>query len=137
VGEEDHVKPAVEAEGLLNMWQIAIRPGKPLVFGEVCRAFGSKDFFIGLPGNPVSILVTFLIFLRPFILRQQDAAATELAPQAMPMRADFNWLKVDRRREFLRIKIHSNGGLDLFSHQGSGVLTSIVWGDGSVDNPSG
>ena len=104
VGEEDHVKPAVEAEGRLNMWQIAMKPGKPLAFGEVCRAAGSTAFFIGLPGNPVSSFVTFLIFVRPFILRQQDAAATELAPQAMPMRADFNWSKADRRREFLRVK---------------------------------
>ncbi|AMO99956.1 molybdenum cofactor synthesis domain protein [Collimonas arenae] len=137
VGEEDHVKPAVEAEGRLNMWQIAMKPGKPLAFGEVHRAAGGTAFFIGLPGNPVSSFVTFLIFVRPFILHQQGAAVDALAPQTIPMRADFNWPKADRRREFLRVKINAAGGLDLFPHQGSGVLTSTVWGDGLVDNPPG
>jgi molybdopterin molybdotransferase len=137
VGEEDHVKPAVEAEGRLNMWQIAMKPGKPLAFGEVRRAAGGHAFFIGLPGNPVSSFVTFLIFVRPFILRQQGVAADALAPQALAMRADFDWPKADRRQEFLRVKINAGGGLDLFPHQGSGVLTSAVWGDGLVDNPAG
>jgi molybdopterin molybdotransferase len=137
VGEEDHVKPAVEAEGRLNMWQIAMKPGKPLAFGEVRRAGDSSAFFIGLPGNPVSSFVTFLIFVRPFILRQQGVAANALAPQALTMRADFDWPKADRRQEFLRVKINANGGLDLFPQQGSGVLTSAVWGDGLVDNPAG
>jgi len=137
VGEEDHVKPAVEAEGRLNMWQIAMKPGKPLAFGEVRRAAGDTAFFIGLPGNPVSSFVTFLIFVRPFILHQQGVAAAGLAPQAISMRADFDWPKADRRQEFLRVKINVAGGLDLFPHQGSGVLTSAVWGDGLVDNPAG
>ncbi|MEM4988229.1 gephyrin-like molybdotransferase Glp [Collimonas sp. H4R21] len=137
VGEEDHVKPAVEAEGRLNMWQIAMKPGKPLAFGEVRRAAGGTAFFIGLPGNPVSSFVTFLIFVRPFILRQQGVAASGLAPQAVTMRADFDWPKADRRQEFLRAKINADGGLDLFPQQGSGVLTSTVWGDGLVDNPAG
>jgi len=137
VGEEDHVKPAVEAEGRLNMWQIAMKPGKPLAFGEVRRASGTTAFFIGLPGNPVSSFVTFLIFVRPFILHQQGVAASALAPQAVSMRADFDWPKADRRQEFLRVKINADGGLDLFPQQGSGVLTSTVWGDGLVDNPAG
>lgn len=137
VGEEDHVKPAVEAEGRLNMWQIAMKPGKPLAFGEVRRASGGNAFFIGLPGNPVSSFVTFLIFVRPFILHQQGVAASALMPQALAMRADFDWSKADRRQEFLRVKINDRGGLDLFPHQGSGVLTSAVWGDGLVDNPAG
>ena len=139
VGEEDHVKPAVEAEGRLNMWQIAMKPGKPLAFGEVRRAAGAggSAFFIGLPGNPVSSFVTFLIFVRPFILRQQGVAASGLAPQAIAMRADFDWPKADRRQEFLRARINAGGGLDLFPQQGSGVLTSTVWGDGLVDNPAG
>ncbi|PFH12209.1 molybdopterin molybdotransferase [Collimonas sp. PA-H2] len=137
VGEEDHVKPAVEAEGRLNMWQIAMKPGKPLAFGEVRRAAGGNAFFIGLPGNPVSSFVTFLIFVRPFILRQQGLAADAVAPQALAMRADFDWPKADRRQEFLRARINANGGLDLFPHQGSGVLTSAVWSDGLVDNPAG
>lgn len=137
VGEEDHVKPAVEAEGRLNMWQIAMKPGKPLAFGEVRRAAGGNAFFIGLPGNPVSSFVTFLIFVRPFILRQQGVAVDALALRALAMRADFDWPKADRRQEFLRVKINASGGLDLFPHQGSGVLTSAVWGDGLVDNPAG
>ena len=133
VGEEDHIKPAVEAEGRLDMWQIAVKPGKPLAFGEVDAAF-----FLGLPGNPVSSFVTFLLFVRPFILRLQGVAdAAALAPKAYSLRADFNWPKADRRNEFLRAKINADGGLDLFANQGSGVLTSTVWGDGVIDNPPG
>lgn len=133
VGEEDHVKPAVEAEGKLNMWQIAMKPGKPLAFGEVQDAW-----FMGLPGNPVSSFVTFLMFVRPFILKLQgvrDAAA--LTPKAYALRADFDWPKADRRNEFLRARLNSEGGLDLFINQGSAVLTSAVWADGLVDNPPG
>ncbi len=136
VGEEDHVKPAVEAEGQLNMWQIAIKPGKPLAFGEVRRdSQAAPAFFIGLPGNPVSSFVTFLLFVRPFILALQGAQV--LPPKRYPMRADFNWAKPDRRNEFLRVRINSDNGLDLFPNQSSGVLTSTVWGDGIVDNPPG
>jgi molybdopterin molybdotransferase len=134
VGEEDHIKPAVEAEGRLNMWQIAIKPGKPLAFGEVNRAGGSA-FFIGLPGNPVSSFVTFLLFVRPFLLRLQGV--TEVAPRAFPMRADFALTKGDRRNEFRRARINATGGLDLFANQSSAVLTSTVWGDGLIDNPPG
>jgi molybdopterin molybdotransferase len=137
VGEEDHIKPAVEAEGRIDMWQIAIKPGKPLAFGEVNRS-GAEDgraFFIGLPGNPVSSFVTFMLFVRPFILRLQGV--TDVAPKAFTMRADFAWPKADRRNEFLRAKVNANGGLDLFPNQSSAVLTSTVWGDGLVDNPPG
>jgi len=130
VGEEDYIKPAVEAEGRLNMWQIAIKPGKPLAFGEVGNAF-----FIGLPGNPVSSLVTFLLFVRPFILRMQRVA--NVAPKKFSMRADFAWPKADKRNEFLRARINANGGLDLFPNQSSAVLTSTVWADGLIDNPPG
>ncbi len=136
VGEEDHVKPAVEAEGRLNMWQIAIKPGKPLAFGEVRReGLPSPAFFIGLPGNPVSSFVTFLLFVRPFILALQGASV--VPPKRYPMRADFDWTKPDRRNEFLRVRINDKNGLDLFPNQSSGVLTSTVWGDGIVDNPPG
>ncbi len=130
VGEEDHVKPAVEAEGRLAMWQIAIKPGKPLAFGAVNRE-GGQAFFIGLPGNPVSSFVTFLLFVRPFILKCQGA--TNTSHHHYVMRANFSWPKVDKRNEFLRAKINANGDLDLFDNQGSGVLTSTVWGDGLVD----
>ncbi|RXZ32792.1 molybdopterin molybdenumtransferase MoeA [Oxalobacteraceae bacterium CAVE-383] len=142
VGEEDHVKPAVEAEGRLAMWQIALKPGKPLAFGAVRRnaggnGNGEEAFFIGLPGNPVSTFVTFLVLVRPFILRLQGLAAAECAPAAYSMRADFDWPKPDRRNEFLRARVNAQGGLDLFPNQGSGVLTSAVWGDGLIDNPPG
>ena len=136
VGEEDHIKPAVEAEGRLNLWQIAIKPGKPLAFGEVRRENDSANaFFVGLPGNPVSSFVTFLLFVRPFILALQGARV--VPHKAYAMRADFVWKKPDRRNEFLRVRLNDAGGLDLFPNQSSGVLTSTVWGDGLVDNPPG
>ncbi|WP_292934566.1 gephyrin-like molybdotransferase Glp [Noviherbaspirillum sp.] len=136
VGEEDHIKPAVEAEGRLSMWQIAIKPGKPLAFGEVNRAERNElAFFIGLPGNPVSSFVTFLLFVRPFLLRLQGV--TDVAPRTFNMRADFAVPKADRRNEFLRARMNGSGGLDLFKNQSSAVLTSTVWGDGLVDNPAG
>ncbi|MDR7006415.1 molybdopterin molybdotransferase MoeA [Paraburkholderia strydomiana] len=155
VGEEDHVKPAIEAEGRLAMWQIAMKPGKPLAFGAVRRGAGSGEpggetsgnhasdaghaaasaetFFIGLPGNPVSSFVTFLLFVRPFILRLAGVQA--VAPRALSLRADFTQNKADRRNEFLRARINNAGGLDLFPNQSSAVLTSTVWGDGLIDNP--
>ena len=139
VGEEDHIRPAVEAEGRINMWQIAVKPGKPLAFGEVRRNEHSdaKDyaFFLGLPGNPVSSFVTFLLFVRPFILRMQGIQ--DVTPVSYAMRADFEWKRADKRNEFLRAKINQQGGLSLFSNQSSGVLTSTVWGDGLIDLPAG
>jgi molybdopterin molybdotransferase len=147
VGEEDHVKPAVQAEGGIDMWQIAIKPGKPLAYGFVNRsviegskvhdskAHGSKAHFIGLPGNPVSSFVTFLLFVQPFIKRLQGIADWHW--QARPMVANFDWPKADKRREFLRVRVNAQGQLDLFSNQSSGVLTSTVWATGLVDNPAG
>ena len=134
VGEEDHIKPAVTAEGRLDLWQIAIKPGKPLAFGAVRKSERPQDgeaWFIGLPGNPVSSFVTFLLFVRPFILKLQGRDAGPM--QSYLMRADFDWLKADRRNEFLRVKVNEQGGLDLFPNQSSGVLTSASWGDGLVD----
>ncbi len=134
VGEEDHIKPAVTAEGRLDLWQIAIKPGKPLAFGAVRKSDQPNDgeaWFIGLPGNPVSSFVTFLLFVRPFILKLQGREAKQT--QSYSMRADFDWPKADRRNEFLRVKINSQGGLDLYPNQSSGVLTSAAWGDGLVD----
>lgn len=134
VGEEDHVKPAVEAEGRLSLWQIAMKPGKPLAFGAVRRDEGQRDaHFIGLPGNPVSSFVTFLLFVRPFLLRL--SGVRDVAPRAMSLRADFTQGKSDRRNEFLRARLNAAGGLDLFPNQSSAVLTSTVWGDGLIDNP--
>ena len=134
VGEEDHVKPAVEAEGQLDMWKIAIKPGKPLAFGEVRRE-GGKAWFIGLPGNPVSAIVTFLIMVRPFILRLQGVA--DVTPRAFNLRADFDWLRPDVRAEFLRARMNDNGGVELYPNQGAGVVTSLCWGDGLVFNKPG
>lgn len=135
VGEEDHLKPAVQAEGRLDLWQIAIKPGKPLAFGEVRRPDGSTAHFIGLPGNPVSSFITFLVAVRPLLLQLQGAHA--LAPRGLALRADFDWPRPDKRQEFLRVRLNERGGLDLFPNQSSGVLTSAVWGDGVVDNPPG
>lgn len=133
VGEEDHLKPAVQAEGTLDLWQMAIKPGKPLAFGSVRRTDASKAWFIGLPGNPVSSFVTFLLAVRPLLLKLQGATA--LQPTGVPMRADFDWPRADKRREFLRARRNDRGGLELFTNQGSGVLTSTVWADGLIDNP--
>ncbi len=127
VGEEDHVRPAVEAEGSLLMWKIAMKPGRPLAFGRVGEAA-----FIGLPGNPVSSFVTFLLFVRPFLLKTQGIA--NVAPRSIEARADFDWAKPDPRREFLRVKWNASGGLELYPTQDSAVLTSTAWADGLVDN---
>jgi molybdopterin molybdotransferase len=135
VGEEDHLRPAVQAEGRIELWQVAIKPGKPLAFGEVNRPDGSTAHIIGLPGNPVSSFITFLLMVRPVLLRLQGASALE--PVRLKQRANFDWPRPDRRREFLRVRRNGTGGLDLFPNQSSGVLTSVVWGDGVVDNRSG
>jgi molybdopterin molybdotransferase len=130
VGEEDHVKPAVEAEGRLEMWQIAMKPGKPLAFGHV------RDVpFIGLPGNPVSSFVTFLLFARPFILRRQGVLDVDVRALMLP--AGFDLPQGDRRREFLRARMNARGALELFRNQNSAVLNSAVWADGLIDNPAG
>jgi molybdopterin molybdotransferase len=129
VGDADFVKPAVEAEGKLLMWRIAMKPGRPLAFGSV-----QKAFFIGLPGNPVSSFVTFLVFVRPFLLRTQGLTA--IHPRSIAARADFEWLEPDARREFLRVKWNAQGGLDLYPTQDSAVLTSTSWAHGLVDNPA-
>jgi molybdopterin molybdotransferase len=136
VGEEDHIKPAVETLGELNLWQLAIKPGKPFAYGKVNRsATGDACHFMGLPGNPVSSFVTFLLLVRPFVLALQGVTKVDIARTEMT--AHFDWPRADKRREFLRVKRNAQGGLDLFPNQSSGVLTSAVWGDGVVDNPAG
>lgn len=146
VGDEDHLKQALAIEGRLDLWAIAVKPGKPLAFGAVRRqpavsqsapepepgpSSGRETWFIGLPGNPVSSFVTFTLFVRPVLLRLQGAET--LAPAGLPARADFAWPKADKRREFLRVRRNAEGGLDLYPNQGSGVLTSLAWGDGLAD----
>jgi molybdopterin molybdotransferase len=138
VGEEDHIKPAVQTLGELDLWQIAIKPGKPFAYGKVRRSATAGDgacHFIGLPGNPVSSFITFLVLVRPFLLRLQGAR--QIAPQTTALPAHFDWPRADKRREFLRVRRNAAGGLELFPNQSSGVLTSAVWGDGVVDNPAG
>ena len=130
VGEEDHIKPAVLALGALHLWQIAIKPGKPFAHGTVGGAH-----FLGLPGNPVSSFVTFLLLVRPFLLKLQGVG--DVAMNSIAARADFEWPRADKRREFLRVRRNDRGGLDLFTNQSSGVLTSAVWGDGVIDTPPG
>lgn len=145
VGEEDHIKPAVQQLGSLDLWQIAMKPGKPFAYGVVRRdagagaASGQTCHFIGLPGNPVSSFVTFLLLVRPFLLRLQGAVGPDcdVLPRAYRMRADFDLPRADKRREFLRVRRNDQGGLDLFPNQSSGVLTSASWADGLVDNPAG
>ncbi|MGQ0711785.1 MAG: molybdopterin molybdotransferase MoeA [Rhodoferax sp.] len=128
VGEEDHVKPAVQQLGSLDLWSIAIKPGKPFAYGLV-----GSTHFMGLPGNPVSSFVTFLLLVRPFLLRLQGLH--HVAPKTIALRADFTWARPDKRQEYLRVRRNASGGVELFANQSSGVLTSAVWGDGLVLNP--
>ncbi|MDZ7595681.1 MAG: gephyrin-like molybdotransferase Glp [Thiobacillus sp.] len=126
VGEADYVKAAVEKLGRVEMWKVAMKPGKPLVYGRV----GEADF-IGLPGNPVSAFVTFCLFVRPFLLKRMGVA--DVLYRAFAVQADFAWTKPGMRREFLRARLQPNGKLGLFPNQSSGVLTSCAWADGLVD----
>ena len=127
VGEEDHVKAAIDQCGELDLWKIAIKPGKPLAFGRI----GDVPF-IGLPGNPQSVWVTFLILARQFLLNRQGQRH-KLLPDAIPIAADFAIHKSQKRREYLRVRLNvSDAGLVLQRHhnQSSGVLSSAVWADG-------
>ncbi|MGE4330676.1 molybdopterin molybdotransferase MoeA [Diaphorobacter sp.] len=134
VGEEDHIKPAVESLGRLDLWQIAMKPGKPFAYGQIAHGSGSAHF-MGLPGNPVSSFVTFGLLVRPFVLRLQGVR--DVAPKAIAATAGFDWPRADKRREFLRVRQGVDGTLELFANQSSGVLTSAAWADGVVDNPAG
>lgn len=125
VGEEDHIKPAVERLGKLDLWRVNLKPGKPLAFGHVCDVP-----FIGLPGNPVSGFVVFLMMARPFLLRRMGLSTVDL--KALEIRADFDWIAGDRE-EFLRVRRNDAGGLDLYPTQNSQVLSSCAWADGLAD----
>lgn len=131
VGEEDHVKPAVEAEGELSLWKVAIKPGKPLAFGKV-GAGGTA--FIGLPGNPVSCFVVFLLFIRPYLLKRMGAGVR--LPVVRPLVSASDWTRPEDRRNFLRARLTADGRVELFPNQSSGVLTSCAWADGLVDTPA-
>jgi len=123
VGEEDHVRNVIEELGQLDLWRLNIKPGKPLAFGKY-----QETPVIGLPGNPVSVFVTFTIIARPFILKMKGAA--NLRPPTLQAIAGFDWPKGRKRREFLRVRLDENGHLVDYPHQGSGVLTSVAWADG-------
>ena len=130
VGEADYVKAAVEKLGRVEMWKVAMKPGKPIVYGRV----GEADF-IGLPGNPVSAFVTFGLFVRPFLLKRMGVA--DVLYRAFAVQAAFAWPRPGARREFLRARLQPGGKLALFPNQSSGVLTSCTWADGLVDLPIG
>ncbi len=127
VGEEDHVRPVVEKLGSLDLWRIALRPGKPFAFGQVCG-----KAFLGLPGNPVSGFVTLLIVGRPYLFRRQGMTDWSLAPSRLPARFDRTG---SGREEYLRARITPDGGVELFGNQSSGVLMSTCRSDGLVRQP--
>jgi molybdopterin molybdotransferase len=155
VGEEDHVKPAVQQLGSLDLWSISMKPGKPFAYGQVYRgakpelaaelgraatnagATAVNCHFVGLPGNPVSSFVTYLLLVRPMLAKLHGQHSVDGAIKTVAARADFDWAKADKRREFLRARRNAAGGLDVYPNQSSGVLTSTVWADGLIDNPAG
>lgn len=136
VGDEDHVKAAVEAQGHLEMWRIAMKPGKPLAFGSVgnSKKNGLPTPFFGLPGNPVSVFATFCLFARPFILRCQGMA--HILPQPVSVRADFDWPQSGNRREYLRARLSTGidgvTGAVIYPNQSSAALTSVSWAHGLI-----
>jgi len=128
VGEEDYVRIALEKLGELSMWRIAMKPGKPVAFGKV-----GDTLFMGLPGNPVSVFVTFLLFARALILKQQGVE--DCMAKRLSVVADFDWPNV-QRQEYLRVQLINTGTdtiAQLYPHQGSGVLSSASWADGLVE----
>lgn len=134
VGEEDYVKPAVEHLGNLDMWKIAIRPGKPVAFGHI-----NETPFIGAPGNPVSLFVTFLLFARPFIRKLQGCE--DPVPATVTARANFEWTRPDKRREYLRARTFRGDDGELwveaFPSRSSGVLSSVTWANALAIVPEG
>ena len=131
VGEEDHVKPAVESLGEINLWKIRMKPGKPLAYGKV-----KQTPFIGLPGNPVSSFVTFCIFSLPFIKKMQGN--NNYQSKIIKVKANFECKRAKPRREYARARIdysESTPVANLYPKQGSDVMSSIVWADGLVEIP--
>jgi len=129
VGEEDHIKPAVEKLGRLDLWRIKVKPGKPLAFG-----FVGKAAFIGLPGNPVSAMVTFFLFAQPFIKKMQGLS--DCGNKSMQVQCDFDWHRPRSRCEFVRVRLDYSSVpavASLYPKQGSDVLSSMVWAEGLVE----
>lgn len=127
VGEEDHVKAAVESLGELGLWKLNIKPGKPLAFGSV-----NGTPFFGLPGNPSSVFVTFALLARPYLLRYQGQ--TEVAPVITKAKAGFDWGRAGTRQEYLRAKVQGDEVI-LYPNQSSGVLASASWANALVVLP--
>ena len=130
VGEEDHMKAAVQAEGTLDLWKIAIKPGKPFAHGRIGLAA-----FVGLPGNPVSSWVTFVLLVQPFVRRLSGEIRT--APVRCLLTAGFDWPKPDKREEFLRGRLDETGHVVLHDRQDSHILSSVCESEGLVRIPAG
>ena len=131
VGEEDHVKPAVEKLGELNLWKIRMKPGKPLAYGKV-----KQIPFIGLPGNPVSSFVTFCIFALPFIKKMQGN--NQFISKIYKVKTNFDCSRAKPRREYARVRIDYSDVIplaSLYPKQGSDVMSSVVWADGIIEIP--
>ncbi len=132
VGDEDHVRLAVEELGRLHFWKLAIKPGRPLALGQV-----GPVPFVGLPGNPVAAMVTFLRFARPLILRL--GGCNDITPALFRVTADFDYKKKPERREYVRARLArlADGSLVArpFEPSGSGILRSMVEADGLVELP--
>ncbi len=129
VGEEDHIKAAVAELGSLELWKIAIKPGKPFAFGRINQAV-----FMGLPGNPVAAWVTFVMLVRPYILAACGVANTD--PQSVHLPAEFDWPKPDARQEYLRGWVNARGCLEVHPRQNSGVLSSVTECTGLIEIPA-
>lgn len=129
VGEEDHLKQAIQELGRVDFWRLAIQPGKPLAFGEV-----AGKPWIGLPGNPSAALITALVVVRPFLLRAQGVERVLPVPVQVP--AGFEWPTPNKRRQYLRARLSpgADGQLRAVLHpqQSSAMLTAACWADGLV-----
>ena len=126
VGDEDHVKQALENLGQLALWKLAIKPGKPFSFGSI-----GKTPFFGLPGNPVAVFVTFVTLVRPFLLRMQGAV--DIDSPSFSVKAGFTVSEAGTRQEFLRVRLARKGNeqvAEAFADQGSSILTSLSWAHG-------
>lgn len=137
-GEEDHVKAAVERVGSLTFWRLGIKPGRPVAMGVVPSVASSEAAaFIGLPGNPVAVFVTFAHLVRPLLAVMGGSHAS--LPVALPVRAGFSYRKKPGRREYVRVALHrgADGALEARKHprEGASVLTSLTETDGLVELP--
>jgi molybdopterin molybdotransferase len=130
VGEEDHVRAAMHEIGSVDVWQVAMKPGKPILFGSLAGAP-----VLGLPGNPVSAFVTFVLIVRPFLLRRLGVG--DVAPRSWALRAGFERDGREARREFLRARAGADGEVAIHPDQGPASLVPLAWADGLVDAPGG